>query len=143
MSFTVTSILISIIQNLFSVLAARQRMNQLFVICSSAYLLILTPNLLWAHNEGFGQHVIEAYRLEDVPPPKIDGRLDDPVWHHPKSIHGFIQLEPERAKPATDDTTVYIAYDRHNLYIAFQCDDAEPDKIVNRLARRDRYLTQT
>ncbi|MCH8291646.1 carbohydrate binding family 9 domain-containing protein [Candidatus Poribacteria bacterium] len=140
MSFTVTSILISIIQNLFSVLAARQRLNRLFVICSSAYFFILTPNLSWAHNEGFGQHVIEAYRLEDVPPPKIDGRLDDPVWHHPKSIHGFIQLEPERAKPATDDTTVYIAYDRHNLYIAFQCDDAEPDKIVNRLARREQVF---
>ena len=48
----------------------------------------------------------------------------------------FIQLEPARGVPATDDTEFRIAYDVHNLYVAFRCYDAEPDKIVNRMTRR-------
>ena len=43
---------------------------------------------------------------------------------------------PDRAKPATDDTAFYIAYDPHHLYVAFRCYDAEPDKVVNRIVRR-------
>ena len=44
---------------------------------------------------------------------------------------------PDRAKPATDDTAFYIAYDPHHLYVAFRCYDASPDKVVNRIVRRD------
>ena len=90
----------------------------------------------WGHIDGLGSHVITAYRLEDISPPKIDGRLDDSIWNAASPISGFVQLEPRRGEPATDDTTAYIAYDRHNLYVAFRCNDAEPDKIVNRATRR-------
>ncbi len=96
------------------------------------------PNILSARDGGFGAHVIEAYRLnEDVPPPKIDGRLDDPAWQRAQPVNGFIQLVPDRGQPATDDTEFYIVYDRHHLYVAFRCYDASPDKIVNRLVWRD------
>ena len=44
--------------------------------------------------------------------------------------------EPARGNPATDDTEFRIAYDVHNLYIAFRCYDAEPNKIINRMTRR-------
>ena len=98
--------------------------------------LFLFPSLLWGHTDGLGSHVITAYRLEDIPSPKIDGRLDDPAWNAATPISGFIQLEPRRGEPATDDTVTYIAYDRHNLYVAFRCYDSEPDKIVNRITRR-------
>ena len=98
--------------------------------------LLLFPSLLWSHGDGLGSHVITAYRLEDTPPPIIDGRLDDPAWNAATPITGFIQLEPRRGRPATDETVAYIAYDRHNLFVAFRCYDSEPEKIVNRITRR-------
>ena len=98
-------------------------------------LSISYPILLFAHPEGTGEHIIEAYRIEGEPP-HIDGLLTDAVWHQAQPRSGFVQLEPTRGTPATDDTEFRIAYDKHNLYVAFRCYDAEPDKIVNRMTRR-------
>ena len=100
-------------------------------------LLILLTGALPAHEPGSAKYVVEAYRLEPgVPAPKIDGKLDDPAWQKAKPVSGFIQLVPDRAKPATDDTAFYIAYDPHHLYVAFRCYDESPDKVVNRIVRR-------
>ena len=100
-------------------------------------LLSLFAGILCAHEPGSAKYVVEAYRLEPgVPAPKIDGKLDDPAWQKAKPVSGFIQLVPDRAQPATDDTAFYIAYDPHHLYVAFRCYDAEPDKVVNRIVRR-------
>ena len=104
------------------------------VIAAVSFLFI---DALHAHPSGVGSHVVEAYRIESEDPPRIDGRLDDAVWQRAHPVRGFIQLEPVRAVPATDDTEFYIAYDPHNLYIAFRCYDAEPHLIVNRVARRE------
>ena len=98
--------------------------------------LLVFPTLLWGHTDGLGLHAVTAYRLEDIPPPTIDGRLDDLAWNAATPISGFVQLEPRRGEPATDDTIAYIVYDRHNLYVAFRCYDSEPDKIVSRITRR-------
>lgn len=97
---------------------------------------ILSPCLLWSHPGEWGDHVVEAYRLEETPPPQIDGRLDDAAWQMARPVRGFRQLVPSRGEPATDDTEFYILYDRYNLYVGFRCYDAEPAKIVNRVARR-------
>ncbi len=100
-------------------------------------LLILFAGTLCAHESGSAKYVVEAYRLEPgVPAPKIDGKLDDPAWQKAKPVSGFIQLVPDRGKPATDDTAFYIAYDPHHLYVAFRCYDESPDKVVNRIVRR-------
>ena len=99
------------------------------------FLSISYPILLFAHPEGAGEHVVQAYRIEGEPP-LIDGLLNDPVWQQAEPRDGFIQLEPTRGAPATDDTEFRIAYDVHNIYVAFRCYDAEPDKIVNRMTRR-------
>ncbi len=98
-------------------------------------LSISYPILLFAHPEGVGEHTVEAYRIEGEPP-HIDGLLNDAVWHEAQPRSDFIQLEPTRGVPATDDTEFRIAYDVHNIYVAFRCYDAEPDKIVNRMTRR-------
>ena len=98
-------------------------------------LFISYPILLFAHPEGVGEHTVAAYRIEGEPP-QIDGLLDDAVWHRAAPRSGFIQLEPTRGASATDDTEFRIAYDVYNIYVAFRCYDAEPDKIVNRMTRR-------
>ena len=99
-------------------------------------LLLLVPNPLWAHKDGLGTHIVEAHRIEDIPPPKIDGRLDDLAWQSTRFVRGFTQLTPDRGQPATDDTAFAIAYDRNHLYVGFRCYDAAPDKIINRITRR-------
>ncbi len=98
-------------------------------------LFISYPIFLLAHPEGIGEHVIEAYRIKGEPP-EIDGVLNDAIWQQAEPRSGFIQLEPARGALATDDTEFRIAYDAYNLYVAFRCYDAEPDKIVNRMTRR-------
>ena len=108
-----------------------------WIFVNVVVLLSLFAGVLCAHEPGSAKYVVEAYRLEPgVPAPKIDGKLDDPAWQKAKPISGFIQLVPDRAKPATDDTAFYIAYDPHHLYVAFRCYDESPDKVVNRIVRR-------
>ena len=108
-----------------------------WLFVSVVFLLILDAGNLCAHEPGSAKYVVEAYRLEPgVPPPKIDGKLDDPAWQKAKPVSGFIQLVPDRGEPATDDTAFYIAYDPHHLYVAFLCYDESPDKVVNRIVRR-------
>ncbi len=68
--------------------------------------------------------------------PRVDGLLDDAVWLAlPPSGH-FIQSFPHDGEPPTEPTTVRVAYDDDNLYVAIDCVQAAPR--VVRLARRDR-----
>ncbi len=108
-----------------------------WIFINVVVLLTLFAGTVCAHEPGSAKYVVEAYRLEPgVPAPQIDGKLDDPAWQKAKPVSGFIQLVPDRAKPATDDTAFYIAYDPHHLYVAFRCYDEAPDKVVNRIVRR-------
>ncbi|HHZ89707.1 TPA: hypothetical protein EYN65_04040 [Candidatus Poribacteria bacterium] len=107
--------------------------------CQLIHILVIQVffmPLTWAHDNGLGNHVLEAYRLDQDQPPKIDGKLGDPVWQQAVPISGFIQLRPDRTKSATEDTEVRVVYDTHHLYIGVRCYDSSPDQIVNRLTRR-------
>jgi hypothetical protein len=66
----------------------------------------------------------------------IDGVLSEAVWQTP-GAGGFTQRDPDDGQPASEPTTVWVAFDRDNLYIAARLADSEPDKIVGRLGRRD------
>ena len=107
------------------------------ILIAVVLIVILSPHILWSHQEELGEHVVEAYRLEEVPPPRIDGLLEDEAWKFAQQLSGFLQLEPNRGEPATDDTEFHIVYDQHHLYVGFRCYDAEPEKVVNRIARRE------
>jgi hypothetical protein len=69
----------------------------------------------------------------------IDGVLSEGVWQSPGS-GGFTQRDPSDGQPATEATTVWIAFDRDNLYVAARLADSEPGKIVGRLGRRDEAI---
>jgi Domain of unknown function (DUF5916)/Carbohydrate family 9 binding domain-like len=69
-------------------------------------------------------------------PVVIDGVLAEPVWQTP-GAGGFTQRNPWDGQPASEPTTVWIAFDRDNLYVAVRLADSEPDKIIGRLGRRD------
>ncbi|MBN1222693.1 MAG: carbohydrate binding family 9 domain-containing protein [Candidatus Aminicenantes bacterium] len=70
-------------------------------------------------------------------PPVIDGKLDDPVWQKAPFVKGFKTWHPDFGIDMVDDTIVYIAYDKDNLYFGFRCFDSEPDKIKASITSRD------
>lgn len=69
-------------------------------------------------------------------PIRIDGVLSESAWQTP-GFGGFLQSEPDDGRPATEPTTVWVAFDQNNLYVAARCADREPKKIISLLGRRD------
>jgi len=72
-------------------------------------------------------------------PVVIDGVLSENVWQSP-GAGGFTQRDPWDGQPASEPTTVWVAFDRDNLYIAARLSDSEPSKIAGRLGRRDEFV---
>lgn len=70
-------------------------------------------------------------------PPRIDGRLDDPVWRKAPPVSEFKSFIPDFGKEPSEKTVARMAYDSKNLYFAFKCYDSEPDKIKTAVAKRD------
>ncbi|MDP3718788.1 MAG: DUF5916 domain-containing protein [Acidobacteriota bacterium] len=81
-----------------------------------------------------------AQALKVTAPPKLDGRLDDPIWQKAAIISGFRQREPEEGREASEPTTVRIAYDQSHLYIGAVLDDSLPAEIRASELRRDNTL---
>lgn len=71
-------------------------------------------------------------------PPRIDGELGNPEWLAATVITDFVQYEPQEGAAPTEKTTVYLGYDSHNLYLAFDCQDSRPESIRCTLCQRDR-----
>ncbi|MCJ7813629.1 carbohydrate binding family 9 domain-containing protein, partial [bacterium] len=81
----------------------------------------------------------EIHILKTDAPPKIDGELTDPVWQTSEKYGDFFQYDPYNGKPASENTTVMLTYDKDNLYVAFQCDDREPSQMAAFLTPREEY----
>ena len=69
--------------------------------------------------------------------PRLDGRLDDPVWQQAQRISHFTQRELQVGEHATERTEVAVAYDDHKLYVAVWCYDRNPQALIARELRRD------
>lgn len=67
----------------------------------------------------------------------IDGRFDERTWEQAPMIRGFVQREPAEGQDPTHATEARIAFDDSALYVAVRAFDAEPDRIVGILTRRD------
>jgi hypothetical protein len=100
----------------------------LFVIGSSVFAAAQTPE------------APAAQALKVTAPPKLDGRLDDPIWQRAAIISGFKQREPEEGRDASEPTAVRIAYDQSHLYIGAVLDDRVPAEIRASELRRDNTL---
>ncbi len=71
---------------------------------------------------------------------KIDGVLDEDFWQKAPRSGDFTQFQPDEGKPASESTFIRVAYDDEALYVGAEMYDNEPDKIISRLTRRDRYV---
>ena len=74
-----------------------------------------------------------------VPPPKIDGVIDDACWQAVEPVSGFYQYDPINGAPASEETFVWAAYDQDHLYFAFLMKDSQPDKIWAELTPRNEW----
>ena len=81
-----------------------------------------------------------AVALRTSQPPAIDGRLDDAVWSAAVPITAFVQTSPVEGAPGTEDTEVWIAYDRDNLYLAFYAHYTDPSIMRANRAERDQSM---
>ena len=73
---------------------------------------------------------------------ELDGHLNEEAWTHAQVIGDFTQQSPDEGDPTTEPTEVRMLYDTEKLYIAFECHDSEPEKIVANEMRRDGQLWQ-
>ena len=74
--------------------------------------------------------------LKTDEPPVIDGILDDPVWKQAPASTGFKTWNPDFGLEMAEQTRVYYAYDRNNLYFAYRCYDSEPSRIKAAISQK-------
>src|SRR5687768_13047741 len=89
------------------------------------------------HRSGLVPRSITATFAD--PAPRIDGRLDDPIWSRVEPQAGFRRDVPSDGKPATQDIEVRMVYDRDALYVGARLLDDRPDLVSRRLNRRDSF----
>jgi hypothetical protein len=58
--------------------------------------------------------------------PRIDGRLDDPMWAQATLVDDFEQFQPGNGDPPSEKTEFLLAIDAENLYIGARLHDSEP-----------------
>ena len=70
--------------------------------------------------------------------PVIDGVLDDDAWREsPLPTGEWQSYNPLHGDTLPQQTRVWIAHDGDYLYVAFQCQDPEPQSIKTSISRRD------
>jgi len=76
---------------------------------------------------GLRAQEIRSVRVPEGP--RIDGRLDDPVWQSAPVVDGFRMVEPRPGEAPSERTEARVLYDAHSLYVGIYCHDSEPGRI--------------
>lgn len=79
--------------------------------------------------KGLQKPVYVAYRIVD--PPRIDGRLDEPMWKHLPSTGSWPTYNNQKAR---FETWARLAWDEKYLYVGIYCQD---DDIWSTYTKRD------
>src|SRR5919198_5769 len=81
---------------------------------------------------------VEAVPIADMPNAvRINGEISEAAWQAATPMDGFLQREPEEGGQPTQRTEFRVVYDATTLYVKVRAFDAQPDKIVSYLTRRD------
>jgi hypothetical protein len=81
------------------------------------------------------------HALRVAEPPKIDGRLDEPIWITAQPATDFVENSPEPNTPSDFRTEVRIVYDDQAIYVGAMLYDPEPDKILRQMSTRDDFYS--
>lgn len=104
-----------------------------------AYALAVAGLWLLAHVAAAEEEATRSLAAQRTgTPPVIDGRLDEPTWDAAPVATGFIEHKTDR--PAVEQSRVRILYDDDCLYVGFECDEPEPQRILATERKDDRFL---
>ncbi len=89
-----------------------------------------------------GRATIRAIKLTEGI--RLDGQLDEQVYHTVPAITGFIQQVPDEGAPATEKTEAWIMFDERNIYVAARAWDSAPESewVANEMRRDTNQLRQ-
>jgi hypothetical protein len=73
-------------------------------------------------------------------PPVIDGRLDEADWLRAPVIADLHQVNPVELAPPSEETRVYVLYDRDAIYFGARMFDAEPERINALILRQGQQI---
>jgi Domain of unknown function (DUF5916) len=82
-----------------------------------------------------GRATVRAVRV--TTPMRVDGKLDEAIYTTVLPASGFIQMEPQAGQPATENTEVWVFYDKDNVYVSFRAWESDPGKTIVNEMRRD------
>ena len=85
--------------------------------------------------DAAGRATIRAVRVTEQL--NIDGTLDERVYQDVPALSDFVQTEPIEGAAATEQTDVWILFDRDHIYITGRCWDSMPESqwVVNEMRR--------
>jgi hypothetical protein len=73
-------------------------------------------------------------------PPLIDGRLDEADWLRAPVIADLHQINPIEFAPPSEETRVYVLYDRDAIYVGARMFDGEPERINALILRQGQQI---
>ena len=85
--------------------------------------------------DAAGRATLRAMRL--TTPLRMDGQLDEGIYQSVPSSSGFIQAEPVSGLSPTEQTEVWVFFDRDQVYVSVRCWESHPERMVANEMRRD------
>ena len=107
---------------------------------SLTWMITLIVSCLFSLQATAQQRTMQAMALSDGQAVQLNGRLDEPFWQHALPADGFLQQEPNEGAPSTENSFVYVVYDRQYLYIGADLRDSDPSGILGFQKQRDASL---
>ena len=89
--------------------------------------------------ELYDQKTYNTLQIQNADAPKIDGKLEEPVWDLVEWSGNFIERTPDENSLPSQPTAFKILYDQKFLYVAIKAYDSIPEQIEQRMSRRDGF----
>ncbi len=74
--------------------------------------------------------------------PTIDGELSEPSWSEAIAITELTEVEPVEGIPADPPTRILLMRDDRALYVAFECFEPHPERMVVQDMKRDGSMSE-
>ena len=117
-----------------------QSLLRFLAVCLSSSAL-LTPSAFAQEGLSVGVAGGKTSRIQRVSsPPVIDGRLDEADWLRAPVIADLHQVNPVEFAAPSEDTRVYVLYDRDAIYVGARMFDAEPERINALILRQGQQI---
>ena len=92
----------------------------------------LPPKVVARSESGM---TIRAVRIDQ--PVRVDGVLDEVVYSESGAISGLTQIEPSNGEPASQETDVWLLFDKTDVYVSLRVWESDLDRMVATEMRHD------